>query len=90
MIHSTGSHVIDGGDIDIQKVSPKQKIGLLVKHLELFKDVWGDKKHFENMKKFVKCYVNNFNGASDTREKLMKTKTLDELIEKTRGITIKI
>lgn len=66
--------------IDPVLVTPKQKISLLIKHLELFKKTWGDKKHFALMKKFVKCYVNNFNGASESREKLMRTKTLDELI----------
>lgn len=69
------------------RVTPKQKISLLIKHLELFKKTWGDKKHFALMKKFVKCYVNNFNGASESREKLMRTKTLDELIEKTKQIS---
>lgn len=67
--------------VDIKTISPEQKIKLLVKHLKLFKKTWGDKKHFELMKKFVKCYINNFNGASASREKLMKTKSLDELIQ---------
>lgn len=68
-------------DIDITKVTPKQKIELLLKHLELFKDTFGDGKHFELMKKFVKCYVNNYPGSSEDREGLMKTKKLQELIE---------
>lgn len=67
--------------VDIEKVSPKQKIELLIKHLELFKSTWGDQRNFELMKKFVKCYVNNFNGALDSRVKLMATKNLDQLIE---------
>lgn len=74
-------------DIDIEQVLPKQKIDLLINHLELFKSTWGDNKHFELMKKFVKCYVNNFNGAFDARKRLMETKTLDELIQATRTLT---
>lgn len=66
--------------IDINQVTPKQKINLLIRHLKLFEKTWGDQRNFELMKKFVKCYINNFNGASDVRVKLMETKTLDELI----------
>lgn len=72
--------------IDIKKVLPQEKINLLIKHLELFRKTWGDTKHFELMKKFAKCYVNNFTGAVESREKLMKTKTLDELIKATKEL----
>lgn len=68
--------------------SPQEKIELLVQHLKLFKKTYEDSKHFALMKKFVKCYVNNFKGATQAREKLMKTKTLDELIQGTRQITL--
>ncbi len=67
--------------INIEKIFPKQKIDLLIKHLKLFKKTFGNTRHFELMKKFVKCYVNNFDGASKMREFLMKTKSLDELIQ---------
>jgi len=59
----------------------KENIALLNKHLKLYRETYGEGKHFALMKKFVKCYVNNFDGASEKREKLMKTKTLDELIK---------
>lgn len=68
--------------------SPQEKINLLITHLVLFKKTYKDKKHFALMKKFVKCYVNNFDGATQAREKLMKTKTLDELIKETRNLII--
>ena len=67
--------------VNIEKVTPQQKIELLIKHLALFQETYEDSKHFELMKKFVKCYVNNFPRAVQVRDKLMKTKTLVELIE---------
>ncbi len=73
--------------IDIKKITPIKKINLLLKHLELFKKTYADSKHFESMKKFVKCYVNNFEGATHLREKLMKTKNLDELIQQTEQLS---
>lgn len=68
-------------NIDPKRVTQKQKFELLLKHVKLFEKVFGDKKHFALMKKFVKCYINNFDGASEKREVLMKTKSLSELID---------
>jgi len=68
---------------NIESASPQQNVDLLINHLNLFKQTWGDNKHFALMKKFVKCYVNNFRDAAEHREKLMQTKSLDELIRKT-------
>ncbi|MDO8618628.1 MAG: tRNA-dihydrouridine synthase [Candidatus Daviesbacteria bacterium] len=65
--------------VDIKKVTPKQKIDLLIKHLELFQKTWGKNRHFALMKKFVKCYISNYDGATEDREILMQTKNLDEL-----------
>lgn len=67
-------------NIDPNNITPEQKFNLLLDHLYLFQETWGDSRNFEIMKRFVKCYVNNFNGATYYREKLMKTKSLEELI----------
>ncbi len=66
--------------VDIAKVTPKQKVDLLLIHLMLYQKIKGEGKHFELMKKFVKCYVNNFDGASKMREALMASKNLTSLI----------
>lgn len=74
-------------NIDITKATPKQRKELLNKHLNLFKKTWGNTKHFELMKKFVKCYINSFKGSKDIRESLMKTKSLDDLIQATSSLS---
>ena len=76
--------------IDASQVTPQQKISLLLKHLRLFEKTWGGSRNFELMKKFVKCYVNNFKGATDSRESLMKTTTLAELIGLVEAISVTI
>lgn len=73
--------------IDIQKISPRKKMRLLTKHLALFKRTYKGEKHFELMKKFVKCYVNNYKGAFVSRERLMQTRSLDELIQATQTLS---
>jgi len=42
---------------------------------------WNGSKSFALLKKFAKTYINNFPEASILREKLMETKTLEELKE---------
>ena len=73
-------------EVDPLKITSSQKIELLLKHLDLYQNTYGEGKHFGLMKKFVKCYVNNFKGATEVRDSLMKTKTLKELIEATRKL----
>lgn len=75
--------------VDPETVTPKQKIQLLLKHLRLFEKTWGEKRHFELMKKFVKCYVNNFDRAAEYRVELMQTKTLSELISAVNYLSTK-
>ena len=72
--------------VDPANITPTQKIALLIKHLDLFKKTFDNTRHFELMKKFVKCYVNNFKDSSEARENLMNTKTLDELIQATKKL----
>lgn len=73
-------------NIGSRKNSTRERIQLLIKHLELFRKTYENRRHFELMKKFVKCYVNNFEKAAINRERLMKTKTLDELIQASKEL----
>ncbi len=56
----------------------KDYIQILLKHMNLFDETWGDTKNFAIMKKFFKMYINNFNGASVLRQELMNCKTSQE------------
>ena len=78
--------------VDPTTITPTQKLELLLKHLELYKQslkpsedgykkLRGE-KNFQILKKFVKCYINNFPGAADLRVNLMESKSLLELISR--------
>ena len=58
----------------------QDRIDLFTRHVNLFKDTWGDTKPTQVLNKFCKIYINNFDGAKERREKLMSAKTSDELI----------
>lgn len=52
-----------------------QMLTLLRRHMQLYVNTWGSKKNFLVLRRFFKIYVSGFPGASNLREKLMKTKS---------------
>lgn len=68
-------------NLKTEKHLKAEYIGVLLAHLDLYEQTWGNTKNFEVMKKFFKMYVNNFPGASRLRDKLMHCKTSAEVRE---------
>ena len=62
-----------------QTKSKPDRMKLLSRHVNLWSETWGDQKHFAVFKKYIKMYVNGFDGAADLRAQLMATKSLAEL-----------
>jgi tRNA-dihydrouridine synthase len=61
--------------------SREELLGLLNLHLDLF-DKYShelEPRRFEPLKRFFKIYIRDFPGASELREKLMHTKSTDEV-----------
>ncbi|MCL5113879.1 MAG: tRNA-dihydrouridine synthase [Patescibacteria group bacterium] len=65
-------------NININKITTKQRLSLLLKHVDLYDKTWGKNKNFNVMKKYFKIYISNFDGASNMRIKLMETKNAKE------------
>lgn len=65
--------------IDMESVIITDRINLYLHHIALFEKQWGDKKNFALLKKFAKTYISNFADSAAMREKLMETKTLEQL-----------
>jgi tRNA-dihydrouridine synthase len=62
--------------------SKKDKIELYKKHIELFKDTYKDnERSVKSLNKYCKIYISGFDGAKDIREKLMRTESIDQLLE---------
>ncbi len=57
----------------------KEKLTVMVEHTKLYEQLLGDIKSFAVMKKHYKAYVNNFDGAKELREELMKAETAGEV-----------
>jgi len=56
-------------------VSPKEKLKLALEHTKLFEKIFGNKKHFDIMKKHYKAYISGFDDAQNMRMRLMKVKS---------------
>ena len=65
-------------NIDIETVPFENKLKLLLRHVELFEGVQNRKKPFDVLKKYFKIYVNGFDNASDLRDALMHTESIQE------------
>jgi tRNA-dihydrouridine synthase len=57
------------------------RIDLLRKHVELFRETWGEERRFETLKKFAKVYISDIDGAKELREQLMATEDYGAMLE---------
>lgn len=63
---------------NLQEMSPKDKIQLFEKHLNLYEKTWGNTKSFAPMKKFAKLYISGFPGAVEIRSRIMDSHSYKE------------
>ncbi len=66
---------------DSTNKTPQDRINLLKQHIKNFTELWGDDKNFAVMKRFIKIYINDFRGAKELRDQLMKSKSAPETLE---------
>jgi len=66
---------------DPSPVPYQTKLQLLIDHISLFRETWGDKKPFDIMKKYYKIYINGTHNANNFRAELMELKSPEETIE---------
>lgn len=66
------------GTLTLNDKTPQEKMQLLLDHMHLWMDTWGESKHFPILRKFFKVYANGFPGAQDLRMQLMETQSPEE------------
>ncbi len=75
-----GRGIFENIGVFVEKnLTVQERKDLLIKHMELFESTWGVHKHFQIIKKFVKAYINGYDGAAHEREKLMQANSLSEI-----------
>ncbi len=58
-----------------------ERLRVLLRHTEIFKETFGETKNFSVLKKHVRGYVHGFGGAKELRNKLVQAKDLNEMKE---------
>jgi tRNA-dihydrouridine synthase len=71
--------------IDPSTIPNTEKLQLLIDHISLFKEIWGDEKPFDIMKKFYKVYISDVANANTFRTQLMELRSSDETIAHIRS-----
>jgi tRNA-dihydrouridine synthase len=66
---------------EIPDPNPRDRMEVLLKHSGLFEKTWTEEKNYAIMKRFFKIYTSAFHGASELREKLMKSRNHTETKE---------
>jgi len=61
------------------EVTTRQRLDLLMKHVDLYTSTYGTGKNFAVLKRFFKIYTSNFDGAVKLRVALMETTTAPEV-----------
>lgn len=59
--------------------SSRERLALLLEHVDLWLAQWNDIKSFDLMKKFFKVYCSEWPGSADLRAQLMECKTADQV-----------
>ena len=62
-----------------REISLKEKLAALLRHAELFENIFGESKNFSVIKKHVHGYIHGFDGAKEMRNKLVQAKKLNEM-----------
>lgn len=77
-------------NVDYGNQTKEERLALLKKHISLFEKTWtkthpiserGYAKSYPPLKRYFKIYISGFEGASELREKLMQTQTIQEVKE---------
>lgn len=67
-------------NFDGNSVTLKQRVQLLLNHVELYQKTWSTAKQYAPLKKYFKIYLSGFDGAAEIRGKFMETTTPEEAI----------
>jgi tRNA-dihydrouridine synthase len=57
----------------------KERVGILLRHLDLYENQHGEKHAFQTLKKFFKIYIRDFDGAGELRMRLMEARNVEEV-----------
>jgi len=64
----------------VDEPTPRERVNTLIRHLELFDELLTGTTSFAVMKKHFKAYISGWDGAKETRMRLMETNSVEEAL----------
>lgn len=72
-----------------ENYNAQQRLALYKEHVQLFIETWQHhERPIQTLNKFCKIYVNNFDGAKELREQLMKAANTNELLSELKSVSL--
>jgi tRNA-dihydrouridine synthase len=68
--------------------TPAERIQALLEHIDLFDELLSDVTHYSVMKKHFKAYISGWDGAKESRVRLMETDSLEAARKELQSIQI--
>lgn len=62
-----------------EDILEEERFNVLLEHAKLFNEVWGEEKNFRVIKKYIKAYISDFEGANELRQRLMMVNSYEDL-----------
>jgi nifR3 family TIM-barrel protein len=63
------------------EITLQHRIGLMQKHITLYRNTWGSDKDYNILKRFFKIYLSGFEGAAHWRDSFMRAHGYEEALE---------
>ncbi len=61
-------------------VSSEERLKTYAQHVKLHQETWGNTKHFDRLKKYMKMYIRDFAGSGELRIEIAKSRNAEELL----------
>lgn len=65
---------------NIEAISVEERLEAYADHVRLHQETWGDTKHFDRLKKYMKMYIRDFAGSAEIRAEVVDCYTAVELL----------
>jgi tRNA-dihydrouridine synthase len=71
--------MVFAGTTNFSKIRVKEKLQYYLDHIRLFRETYGDKRYFAELRKFAKVYIQGYRGAKNLRTRVMRCKSMTQM-----------
>lgn len=68
-------------NMEAKERSMAERINMYAEHVLLHQETWGNTKHFDRLKKYMKMYIRDFAGSSELRAEIVECRDAESLLD---------